>query len=46
MIMKKLVEMVNEMNNLGFYHCDLKQENVIFKKEEFMLKIIDFGMCI
>ncbi len=34
------------MNKMGLYHCDLKTKNVIFKKDEFMLKLIDFGMCI
>ena len=31
---------------MGLFHCDLKTKNVIFKKDEFMLKIIDFGMCV
>ena len=34
------------MNKMNLYHCDLKTKNVIFKKDEFMLKIIDFGMCV
>ncbi len=31
---------------MGLYHCDLKTKNIIFKKDEFMLKIIDFRMYV
>lgn len=44
-MMKRLVEMVAEMNRLGMFHMDLHAGNVMIKHDDHSLVIIDPGMA-
>lgn len=41
---EQLIEGVNELNEKGFIHRDLKFENILVKDKE-IVKICDFGLC-
>lgn len=41
---EQLIEGMNELNEKGFIHRDLKFENILIKDEN-MVKICDFGLC-
>ncbi|ETV70398.1 CAMK/CAMKL protein kinase, variant [Aphanomyces astaci] len=41
----KIVEAVKHMHMHGYCHRDLKPENILFTHDNYMVKIVDFGLC-
>ncbi|ETV91712.1 CAMK/CAMKL protein kinase [Aphanomyces invadans] len=41
----KIAEAVKHMHLHGYCHRDLKPENILFTHDNYMVKIVDFGLC-
>ncbi|KAF0684945.1 Aste57867_23102 [Aphanomyces stellatus] len=41
----KIVEAVKHLHGHDYCHRDLKPENILFTQDNYMIKIVDFGLC-
>lgn len=39
----QLIEILKRFHSLGFIHCDIKNNNILFKRNSFRALLIDFG---